>query len=244
MKRIFTLLGLLLGALTGLAGIVPEYYYTTDVSRALSARALRHVQGSSAGINWRFENGTGVPFNLTGANNVYLRYGPTDNLWGQTCTGSVVSATNGTIRVPLTPANTATNGTYPFDIRVTVVTGSTTDVLCRAYGDSVLIAEAGASSATFPVGTNIDLLYYTFLNYPWLTSADLPTVFTDTWARAYASNVNARVDVVGLVASNAATAAEAAQTDASYGTNWILTNLHFRVTDIGGGKWQTILPGE
>lgn len=187
MKLLIPIL-LLLSASAGSALTLTNPTMTTDVHKTLSARTLRHVQGSTAHQPWRFVDGDAA-YDLTGATTVYLKYGPSDNEWGQTVTGSLVNVTNGLVSVPFTVANTSTNGTFPFNLRVS----DGTTVLCRAYGDLVLIPEAGASSTTFPFGTNVDLIGYTFINEPWLEADDLPTLYTDAYARALGGTNSAAI---------------------------------------------------
>lgn len=112
--------------------------------------------------DWQLRRGESVIFephfltsdranhDLSGATTVYLRYthlNPATNLTYYCATGSVHSATGGTVRVAWTSANEAPATNYAYEIAVI----NTTQTLVRAFGKLSLSAGVGDSaSATAP----------------------------------------------------------------------------------------------
>jgi len=90
---------------------------------------------------------------------------PTNDAWSQVVTGTVHNADRGTIRVPLTPSDTATNGTYTYDIIVTGTGG--VPIMAEMTGDITLLPVSGTSTAFPTNGTVVNLAGFTFVNYPW-----------------------------------------------------------------------------
>lgn len=180
MKRILTsLLMISIGGCAEVYGqlILPEKHYTTDVN-TLIAVSRTAIQGSSQVWYEHFVSGNS-PFDLTGANAVWMRYGLPES--GLTITGTIVSATSGVVRLKLTPSNTSSNGFFNFDIRV----GDGNDVLCQTYGDLTIQPLAGGSSSPWPTGTVVDCTGVTYINPPWAYSI-VDQVARDT--ATYASN--------------------------------------------------------
>ena len=112
----------------------PQKYFVTDVEEDISTRRLTLVVKSSADIYWQFVQ-SGVPCNLSAITHVYFVY--SDSVNTVTITGSVDSVTNGMVKIPLTPSNTAIAGEFDFDIAL--ISGGITTV--TAYGRLVMIGD-------------------------------------------------------------------------------------------------------
>ncbi|MBM3892179.1 MAG: hypothetical protein FJ388_23945, partial [Verrucomicrobia bacterium] len=120
---------------------------STDVTAVPQPVGLRAMEQATVRLDWRFTTGTATPRNLTNATSVTFYYDA-----GVTATGSVTTATNGQVSVTLTPAQTATNGTFNW---VLSVVGDTT--LATAYGTINLAPNPLASpQVALLTGTNIN----------------------------------------------------------------------------------------
>jgi hypothetical protein len=130
----------------GAAQVYQTISKSTDVTAVPQAVGLRCMEQATVAVDWRFKAGASAR-NLTGAGAVTFYYSA-----GVTATGSVTLATNGQVSVTLTPAQTATNGTFDY---VLTVAGTTT--LAVAYG-SLEITENPLASAqvTLLTGTSIN----------------------------------------------------------------------------------------
>ena len=154
------------GAIQANAQFVERRERSTELSQALKSQDLIMHEGASLNLYWNFDY-TNTDWAITGANQVYFRWGPTNGAFENVVTGSVASANAGQILIPFGPTDTATNGVYRWYIQVA---SNGVDVLTHPYGRMQLVAKLGGGGSTtgFTVGTNVDLSTYTFLNYPWL----------------------------------------------------------------------------
>lgn len=193
MKQFALAVCLALFAASTMAVPVPEYHFTTDITKALSPKSITHIEASSANLYWHFVSGSNA-VDLAGSPSVAFMFGPSDRTFKQTVAGSVSSAADGAVLIPLTPTATATNGNFAFDLRVT----DGVNVLCRSFGTMELIPRAGGEGLPFPTGQNIDLAGVAFTNEPWAAKGSTGggTIGTDLVARA----------------------------DGTFSTNWITTN--------------------
>jgi hypothetical protein len=112
----------------------PKKYFVTDVQEDISTRRLTLVVKSSANIYWQFTQ-SGQPCDLSAITHVYFVY--SDDVQSVTITGVVDSVSNGMVKIPLTPSNTAIAGEFDFDI--CLISGGITTV--TAYGRLVMIGD-------------------------------------------------------------------------------------------------------
>jgi len=175
---------------------IPDYHFTTDISRPLVQRVWTIKQRASFRLYWHFER-DGSPLDLSGVSQVAFAYGPEDNTWSVSVPAAVSgTATAGTVLVNFAPANTDTNGAFLFDLMCSDSGG--TNVMLHAYGRLTILPRAGGAAA-FPLGTNVDLSTYTFINVPWATGTPLyvesDAVFTG-WVAATDTNLLLRQGTV------------------------------------------------
>jgi len=128
--------------------------YTNDVSERIEKRPLDLMQEGSFDLYWTFNQGT-TPKDLSAATSVIWQYAPPDRSWTVSVTGSVDDATNGIVKVPITPAQLATNSVediYSWSLNVS----GGGETLAYAYGDLDIAENLLAQGLTLLTNAVID----------------------------------------------------------------------------------------
>lgn len=139
------------------ADFIPTLFYNVETTNTLREYSTKTMQATSLDTQWRFTEG-GSPLDFSTADLIKYVFEPDDESWSQAITGSVVSATNGTVKVSFTPSNCNTSGVYNFSL--TVQTGANV-VMGRAEGELILDRKAGSGiTNAFPAASQIGAVAY------------------------------------------------------------------------------------
>lgn len=156
-----------------LANVTPSQNLTVDTLMPPQAQQLNLTQAGSWDVNIHFIQGMstngGTNFSLASGSSpvfTYLAEKPAYRTWAVVVTGEIVSASNGTIKVHLTPANLNTNSRATALAWQCIVPDTNgTDVLASAFGTMTLQENTGAGSLLPPIQSNsgiVDWSRYTF----------------------------------------------------------------------------------
>lgn len=166
--RLRILIALLAMVSTASAQFVPSQSRIVELSKAPRRQGITIHERSSFDLIYQFQqNGTNVDLSL--ANQIHLTYTP-HGITGvtQTVTGLLVNPSQGVIKIPFKPFNTATNGTFDWVISVA---SNGVDILKHPFGELTLIKRQG-TGPTNSLLTVEDLSGIIFINFPWATPGD------------------------------------------------------------------------
>jgi len=201
----------LLPALCSFADITPELRWYVDVERpAKYDLSLR--RGETVNLEPTFRN-YGTAIDLTAAHLVVLRYAPANATnWYYVTTGTVHSATGGTVQVTWSSACEATNNTYSYEIAVQ----STTAMLMRNWGTITLTASVAADGSTSAAPTAVTSIDWATVDHSNIGAAPFLSDFDTADLSAFdatLTNGTADLDVDTLIVRRVLTASAAGLTN-------------------------------